>query len=109
MKYRSRFRTTPDKVLIDEPDRRTDPHVQLHAQQDREADVGKILGRLPDRERQIIVSRFGLAAGEKPKTLAEIGAEFGVSKERIRQLLMRALDTLREAAREENIEAPEPA
>jgi RNA polymerase primary sigma factor/RNA polymerase sigma factor len=109
MRHRSRFRNTPDEVLIDEPERRTDPYVQLRAQQDRKAEVGKLLGRLPDRERQIIASRYGLGPGEEPKTLSEISAEFGVSKERIRQLLMRALDTLREAAREENIEPPEPA
>jgi RNA polymerase primary sigma factor/RNA polymerase sigma factor len=109
MKYRSRFPTAPAEVLIDEPERRSDPLVQLRDQQDRKAQVGKLLVRLPDRERQIIVSRFGLAPGEEPKTLAEIGADLGVSKERVRQLLRRAMDTLREVVREENVEAPEPA
>ena len=107
MKRRDRFRTGPDELLHDEPEHRADPQQQLRDQQEREAQVGKILRRLPVRERQIIVSRFGLARGEEPKTLKEVGAQFGVSKERIRQLEIRALNELREAAHAEKIEAPE--
>lgn len=109
MKHRDRFRTGPDEAFDDEPEYRADPHEQLRAQQIREAQVGKILDRLPDRERQIIVSRFGLTPGEEPKTLQQVGAGFGVSKERIRQLEKRAMSMLREAARVEKIEAPETA
>jgi RNA polymerase primary sigma factor/RNA polymerase sigma factor len=73
------------------------------------AQVSKILGRLPDRERRIIVSRFGLAPGEDPKTLKEVAGQFGVSKERIRQLELRAMNVLRQAAVAEKIEASEAA
>lgn len=104
MKHRERFRTGPDELLDTEPEHRSDPGQQLRAQRTREAQVDKILKSLPDRERQIIVDRFGLSQGEEPKTLKEIADEFGVSKERIRQLERRAMHKLREAAFAESIE-----
>jgi RNA polymerase primary sigma factor/RNA polymerase sigma factor len=69
--------------------------------------VGKMLNRLSDRERRIIECRFGLAPREKPKVLQEVADEFGVSKERIRQLETRALNKLRQAAAEQGLEGPE--
>jgi RNA polymerase primary sigma factor len=53
---------------------------------------------LDDRERKIIVQRFGLDGG-KPKTLEEVGKKFGVTRERIRQLQNIALAKLRRALR----------
>lgn len=54
-----------------------------------------ILPVLEDREREVIVARFGL--GEQPtKTLAEIGRKLGVSRERVRQIELHALEQLRE-------------
>ncbi|HZO97195.1 MAG TPA: sigma factor-like helix-turn-helix DNA-binding protein, partial [Gaiellaceae bacterium] len=41
--------------------------------------------------------RFGLD-GEKPQTLEELGADLGVTRERVRQLELRALRALRESA-----------
>ena len=49
---------------------------------------------LPDREKRIIKRRFGLA-GQEPRTLEEIGEEFGISRERVRQLQNTALERLR--------------
>jgi RNA polymerase primary sigma factor/RNA polymerase sigma factor len=109
MKHRDRFTTGPEELFHDVPEHRTDPSQQLRAQERREADVGKILDQLPDRERQIIERRFGLTPGAEPMTLKEVAVDFGVSKERIRQLEARAMNILREAAREEKLEAPEPA
>lgn len=51
------------------------------------------LARLSDRERDVIVLRFGLAA--EPCTLAEIGERFELTRERIRQIEARALGKLR--------------
>ncbi|MEA2301520.1 MAG: polymerase primary sigma factor [Solirubrobacteraceae bacterium] len=44
-----------------------------------------VLKRLPDRERQILVLRYGLC-GEQPRTLEEIGRSFNLTRERIRQI-----------------------
>ena len=76
------------------------------AQNQREAQVEKILERLDEREQKIIISRFGFDRGHEPLTLKEVGAEMGVTKERIRQIEARALGKLRKAAQEEKIEIP---
>ncbi|MGI8803318.1 MAG: sigma-70 family RNA polymerase sigma factor [Solirubrobacteraceae bacterium] len=44
-----------------------------------------VLKRLPDRERQVLVLRYGLC-GEQPRTLEEIGRSFDLTRERIRQI-----------------------
>ena len=48
-------------------------------------DIQTALDSLPERERQVIELRFGLG-GEQPRTLEEVGREFGVTRERIRQI-----------------------
>jgi RNA polymerase primary sigma factor len=58
--------------------------------------VSDLFDVLDDRERKIIVQRFGLDGG-KPKTLEEVGEKFGVTRERIRQLQNIALAKLRRA------------
>ncbi len=62
---------------------------------------------LDDREQKIIISRFGLDYNQEPLTLKEVGEELGVTKERIRQIQTRALNKLRIAAKEDNIDIPE--
>lgn len=56
--------------------------------------VSEILGSLSDRERKIIEMRFGLN-GTKSHTLEEVGLEFAVTRERIRQIEAKALLKLR--------------
>ena len=58
--------------------------------------VSELLEVLDDRERRIILQRFGLDGG-KPRTLEEVGQKFGVTRERIRQLQNTALAKLRRA------------
>jgi RNA polymerase primary sigma factor len=56
--------------------------------------VQQDLGQLSERERQIIVRRFGIDNGQA-HTLDEVGKEFGLTRERIRQIEKGALDKLR--------------
>jgi RNA polymerase primary sigma factor len=60
------------------------------------AEIGGLLSILNERERRIIDERFGLT-GMKPMLLEDVGREFGVSRERIRQLQNSALTKMRKA------------
>lgn len=60
--------------------------------------IGRLIGfvgKLPDRESRIIKARFGLDDGNE-RTLEDLGEDFGVTRERIRQLQNIALNKLRE-------------
>ena len=106
-KHRERFRTSSDEVFTTHQDQRADNVLQEIHQEMREQQLGKILHVLDERERQIIIRRFGLDRDREARTLKEVGEELGVTKERIRQLEMRALDKLRIAAEREHIDEPE--
>ena len=60
-----------------------------------------LLGLLDEREKQIITSRFGLASGQEPLTLKQVGAMIGVTKERVRQIQFRTLNKLKRIADED--------
>jgi len=105
-RHRDRFRTSHGEMFTSAEDDRSDQFEQEAAQLQREANVEKILGSLDEREQKIIIRRFGLRRGEEPLTLKQVGAEMGVTKERIRQIEARALSKLRRAAEEEKIELP---
>ncbi len=64
--------------------------------------IDALLEDLKDRERQVIVLRFGLADGH-PRTLEEVGKEFNVTRERIRQIEAKALRKLRNPVRSKRI------
>lgn len=66
--------------------------------------VMSALETLSEREQQILRMRFGLG-DEEAHTLAEIGREFGLSRERIRQLQALALRKLRQAAQSDSLRA----
>jgi len=57
-------------------------------------DIRKYLNILEEREKKIIGLRFGLTDGQ-PKTLEEIGRLFGITKERVRQIIVSSLNKLR--------------
>ena len=59
--------------------------------------LDRVLGELPMREQRIIQLRFGLTDGH-PRTLEEVGREFGVTRERIRQIESKTLAQLRHPA-----------
>lgn len=56
--------------------------------------LAAIISTLSDREQKIIKMRFGIGGG-RPHTLEEVGAEFSVTRERIRQIEAKALSKLR--------------
>ncbi|HEV2877942.1 MAG TPA: RNA polymerase sigma factor RpoD [Candidatus Eremiobacteraceae bacterium] len=60
--------------------------------------MGDVLKNLTERERKVLVLRFGLEDGHQ-RTLEEVGQEFGVTRERIRQIEAKALRKLRHPSR----------
>ena len=64
----------------------------------RQEQLGKVLEGLAERERKVISLRFGLEDGH-PRTLEEVGREFGVTRERIRQIESKTLAKLRHPSR----------
>ena len=60
--------------------------------------VGDVLGTLSERERRVLQLRFGLDDG-RSRTLEEVGRDFGVTRERIRQIEAKALQKLRHPSR----------
>ena len=75
-----------------------DPNAELPFERLRQetdtALVREVLSTLNERERSILASRFGLDGGRE-KTLEEVGAEFDLTRERIRQIQELALKKLR--------------
>jgi len=66
--------------------------------------MGEVLDTLTDREKKVLIQRFGLLDG-KPKTLEEVGVEFKVTRERIRQIEAKALRKMRHPTRSRQLEA----
>ena len=64
--------------------------------------IDTLLSELKERERQVILLRFGLEDGH-PRTLEEVGKEFKVTRERIRQIEAKALRKLRNTVRSKRI------
>jgi RNA polymerase primary sigma factor len=73
----------------------------------REA-LAHVLGTLPERERQALVLRYGLDSGT-PRTLEQVGAVMGCSRERARQLERSALQALRHPETRARLEDLVPA
>ena len=101
-----RFRTGTDEMFMGSADRRGDQFGQELANRQQRDALATILDRLDERERNIIVQRYGLEQGTEPLTLEQLGDRFGVTKERIRQLEARALTKLRQIAVDEHLDVP---
>ena len=84
-----------DSVLGDfvEDEERASPEDSAASQILKEQ-LSEIIATLTDREQKIIRLRFGIGGG-RPHTLEEVGAEFDVTRERIRQIEAKALSKLR--------------
>jgi RNA polymerase sigma factor (sigma-70 family) len=106
-KVREAFRVLPEPVSLHEPvgdedaelgdfieDEDVEGPFQAAAVALRQEDLWNMLGSLSDRERKVLALRFGLVTGE-PRTLEEVGKEFNLTRERIRQIEAKALSKLR--------------
>ena len=84
-----------DSVLGDfiEDEGRVSPEDAATAQMLKEQ-IAEILSSLSEREQKVVKLRFGIGGG-RPHTLEEVGAEFSVTRERIRQIEAKALSKLR--------------
>jgi RNA polymerase primary sigma factor len=72
------------------------------AQMDMSERVREVLATMPPREERILKLRFGIDA-DSDHTLEEIGQQFGVTRERVRQLEIKALRMLRHPARSKRL------
>lgn len=76
--------------------------LDLAARKLLEQTVRDVLGDLSDRESEVVRLRFGLEDG-RPRTLEEVGREFGVTRERIRQIESKTLAKLRHPLRSDRL------
>lgn len=102
---RDRFVTGHEEMFEAAADNRSDEHEYESTQRRMQDAVKGMLGRLDERERKIIVSRFGLN-GAAELTLEQLGKELNITKERVRQLESRALEKVQRIARDERLELP---
>ena len=86
------------ELLNELPESEQDASIQTWIQEEQRmsALIGKMAERLDERERRIVMGRFGLSGDGACRTLRELSAELGLSKERVRQLQLLAVDKLRD-------------
>ena len=72
---------------------------------DLKEDLKQLLANLSPRERRIMEMRFGLKKGEA-RTLERIGGAFGISRERVRQIINKSIMKLRLIIRERKLDFP---
>ncbi|MBC8114518.1 MAG: sigma-70 family RNA polymerase sigma factor, partial [Candidatus Saccharimonas sp.] len=87
--------------LVD--DRAYPEHDERRAAQ-REQLVRRLMSQLSERERVVIASRFGLDGHPQGQSLNDIAQQLGLSKERIRQIVIASLEKLHEVANVSEIE-----
>jgi len=101
---RERFVTGHDEVFEIAPDTRSDEHEAVATKDRATHSINRLLEYLEPREREIIRMRAGLDTHAKGMTLEEIGQQFGITKERVRQLNARAMKKLRSLAEKEDFD-----
>ncbi len=76
-------------------DERTPDPFTVAAESARCEEVARALGMLDEREGRVLMMRYGIG-GESPRTLSDVGAALGITRERVRQIESRALTKLRD-------------
>jgi len=95
--HRERYLTGHEEVFAAKPDSRTDEHEVVAQAEQASRQLDDLLKHLEPREQDIIRLRNGLD-GSEGLTLEQIGHRKGITKERVRQLHVRAMKKLRELA-----------
>jgi RNA polymerase sigma factor (sigma-70 family) len=95
---RERFVTGHEEVFEVAPDNRSDEQEMVATQERAKHNVNRLLAYLEPREREIIRMRAGMGDYPKNMTLEQIGKEFDITKERVRQLNARAMKKLKALA-----------
>ncbi len=91
--------TTLEDLISD--DGKGNPH-DVFLKNENQNSIKKSMEDLNDRDRQVVIMRYGLADNE-PKTLGEVAEILGLSRERVRQIEERAVNTLRKEAQKAGI------
>jgi RNA polymerase sigma factor (sigma-70 family) len=97
---RERYLTGHEELFETAPDTRSDEQECLASAEQASHRVNRLLEYLDPRERQIIRMRAGLDDNSSGMTLEKIGEQLGITKERVRQLNVRAMKKLRSLAGE---------
>ena len=84
------------------PDESAEEPLSAYERVRRVEEVASWLDKLEDKERKVIILRYGLDQGE-PQTLESIGKSIGVTRERIRQIEQKALNQLRRIVKRQSI------
>ena len=100
MRRHHRFVTGFEEMLEASADHRTEEFVWESDPRWNWKAVEGLLGRLGDRERRILVSRYGLD-GANALTLAQVGTELGITRQRVLQIESKAREKLRTLVLEE--------
>ena len=91
--------TTLEDLISD--DGKGNPH-DVFLKNENQNSIKKSMEDLNDRDRQVVIMRYGLDDNE-PKTLGEVAEILGLSRERVRQIEERAVNTLRKEAQKAGI------
>lgn len=94
--------TTLEDLISD--DGKGNPH-DVFLKNENQNSIKKSMADLNDRDRQVLIMRYGLDDNE-PKTLGEVAEILGLSRERVRQIEERAINTLRKEAYKAGILEP---
>lgn len=114
VRHLHKCRTNAEKPLGEDapslenlPDCRSQSDLSDSTRHHRAVAIRKVLSSLSDRERSVISARFGLDGHPQGQSLADISAQVGLCKERVRQIILGSLEKLRDNLSQEALDAIE--